>query len=235
MNHHHGHNKCGAEAHAELESLVARVPIFAGLNPEQISEIASRVRPRIVPRNEQLYGAGELNPYLRIIHTGSVKVYRITESGHEQVIRVLGPGDFLGEKALISPSASDHFALTLEESEICSLDHQDIREYLLRYPSVAFTMLETLSARLDSTEDQVSSMVGEDAGSRVAAYLVGLSDENQRSSIELPITKKDVASYLGVTPETLSRKLALFEDNGWIRLQGHRRIDLLDIEALRLV
>ena len=235
MNHHHGHNKCGAEAHDELESLVARVPIFAGLNPEQISEIASRVRPRIVPRNEQLYGAGELNPYLRIIHTGSVKVYRITESGHEQVIRVLGPGDFLGEKALISPSASDHFALTLEESEICSLDHQDIREYLLRYPSVAFTMLETLSARLDSTEDQVSSMVGEDAGSRVAAYLVGLSDENQRSSIELPITKKDVASYLGVTPETLSRKLALFEDNGWIRLQGHRRIDLLDIEALRLV
>ncbi len=235
MNHHHGHDEGGAEAHDELESLVARVPIFAGLNPEQISEIASRVRPRIVPRNEQLYGAGELNPYLRIIHTGSVKVYRITESGHEQVIRVLGPGDFLGEKALISPSASDHFALTLEESEICSLDHQDIREYLLRYPSVAFTMLETLSARLDSTEDQVSSMVGEDAGSRVAAYLVGLSDENQRSSIELPITKKDVASYLGVTPETLSRKLALFEDNGWIRLQGHRRIDLLDIEALRLV
>ncbi|MEO7350132.1 MAG: Crp/Fnr family transcriptional regulator [Terrimesophilobacter sp.] len=235
MNHHHEHDESGAEAHGELASLVARVPIFAGLNPEQISEIASRVRPRIVPRHEQLYGAGELNPYLRIIHTGSVKVYRITESGHEQVIRVLGPGDFLGEKALISPSASDHFAVTLTKSEICSLDHQDIRDYLLRYPSVAFTMLETLSARLDSTEDQVSSMVGEDAGSRVAAYLVGLSDEIQRSSIELPITKKDVASYLGVTPETLSRKLALFEDNGWIHQHGHRSIDFLDIEALRLV
>lgn len=235
MNHHHEHDECGAEAHGELESLVARVPIFAGLNPEQISEIARRVRPRNVPRNEQLYGAGELNPYLRIIHTGSVKVYRITESGHEHVIRVLGPGEFLGEKALISPSTSDHFAVTLTESEICSLDHQGIRDYLLRYPSVALTMLETLSARLGSTEDQVSSMVGEDAGSRVAAYLVGLSEEHQRSSIELPITKKDVASFLGVTPETLSRKLALFEDNGWIHQQGLRRIDVLDIEALKLV
>jgi CRP/FNR family transcriptional regulator len=235
MNHHHGHDECGAEEHAELESLVARVPIFAGLNPEQIAEIASRVRPRVVPRNEQLYGAGELNPYLRIIHTGSVKVYRITESGHEQVIRVLSAGDFLGEKALMSPSTSDHFAVTLAESEICSLNHDDIRDYLLKYPSVALTMLATLSARLGNTEDQVSTIAGEDAASRVAAYLVGLADQHKRSSIELPITKKDVASYLGLTPETLSRRLASFEDNGWIHLQGHRRIDILDIEALRLV
>ncbi len=235
MDHHHEHAGAGTDAHSELEALVARVPIFSRLNQEQISEVASRVRPRIVPRNEQLYGAGEINPYLRIIHTGTVKVYRISESGHEQVIRVLGAGDFLGEKAMISPSASDHFAVTLTESEICSLDHQDIRDYLLRYPSVAFTMLETLSTRLEGTEDQVSAMAGEDAGSRIAAYLVGLADEVQRSSITLPITKKDVASFLGLTPETLSRRLARFEDNGWIHLHGNRRIDLLDIEALRLV
>ncbi len=235
MVHHHGHPEGRDDSASELALLVAQVPIFAGLDHQQISEIASRVRPRIAPRNEQLYGAGEINPYLRIIHTGAVKVYRITESGHEQVIRILGAGDFLGEKALMSPSVSDHFAVTLTESEICSLDHQDIREYLLRYPSVALTMLETLSARLESTEDQVSAMVGEDAASRIASYLLGLADENQRSSIALPITKKDVASYLGVTPETLSRKLAGFEDNGWIHQQGQRRIDLLDIEALRLV
>lgn len=216
----------------ELEQLVARVPLFAGLDPHQIAEIAQRVRPRMVPRGEQLYGAGELNPFLRIIHSGSVKVYRLTESGHEQVIRVLGPGEFLGERALISPSVSDHFAVTLGESEVCSLHHDDIRDYLLRYPSVAYRMLETLSERLGDTESQVSSITGEDAERRIAGYLLQLAAELGRDRFRLPSTKKDVASYLGVTPETLSRRLARFEAAGWLAQHGGL-IELLDAEALR--
>lgn len=211
---------------------MGRVPIFAGLAPEELQEIAGRVRLRRHVRNEQLYGAGENNPFLMIIHSGQVKIFRITESGHEQLIRVLGEGDFLGDMSFISGAPKDHFATTLETAEICALHHDDLRDYLLRYPSVTYKMLETLSSRLESTERQLSALAGEDADHRLAAYLLELADEHPTAKFPLPIAKKDVASFLGLTPETLSRKLTQFEDAGMIRQHPRRTIELVDVPAL---
>lgn len=206
--------------------------MFSHLNGSEISAISRRVRPKAYARNVQLYGAGEHNPFLLIIHSGRVKIYRAAESGHEQLIRVLGPGDFIGETMFISQVETDHYAVTLEESEICSLHRDDFRDYLLRYPTITYRILETLSDRLMETEKMVMSLTGEDADRRIASYLVDLADDAGTTEIRLPISKKDLASYLGITPETLSRKLALFEDTGWIRQQPLRRIDILDYHAL---
>ncbi|MEV8146391.1 Crp/Fnr family transcriptional regulator [Specibacter sp. NPDC078709] len=220
------------QGHAPLEVLVGRVPIFSQLAPEELKDIAGRVKLRRHPRNEQLYGAGENNPHLMIIHSGHVKVYRITESGHEQLIRVLGEGDFLGDMSFISGAPTDHFATTLDAAEICALHHDDLRDYLLRFPTVTYKMLETLSSRLESTERQVSIFAGEDAEHRIAAYLLELADKAASAKFVLPIAKKDVASFLGLTPETLSRKLAQFEASGWLRLHPRRTVELLNVPAL---
>lgn len=215
-----------------LEHLVSLVPIFSKLDAGELHEVATRVRPRVHSRGEQLYGAGDDNPHLMIIHSGWVKVSRLTESGHEQVIRVLGVGDFLGEATFMGGGTADHYAVTLEESEICSLHRDDMRDYLSRSPSVAYKMLETLSKRLGSTEVQLSSVTGEEAGHRVASYLMRLAQESKSNRVTLPISKKDVASYLGMKPETFSRRLARLEEADVVRLSGNRGIDILNPHEL---
>lgn len=216
-----------------LQQLVAGVPLFHDLDVTELDEVVSHVRPRSYRRGDALYGAGDPNPSLMILHSGRVKTYRILESGHERLIRVLNPGEFLGETSFLSGGASDHFAEVLEDAEICTFHHDDIRSYLLRHPSVAFTMLETLSQRLESAERRLGSLAGDDAERRVADYLLGLLQPGSPTRISLPIAKKDVASYLALTPETLSRRLAQFEAKGWIRLHPKRQIDVLDAAALR--
>lgn len=228
----HDHASHHASHHEEIERLIAHVPIFSGLSAEEVADLATRVRPRNYPAGEQLYGAGDTNPNLLIIHTGRVKIYRLSESGHEQVIRVLGPGDFLGEASFLTAEPMDHFAVTVQPGEICALHAKDLRAHMLRSPSVAVTMLATLSHRLESTEEQLSSLTSETAGRRVAGYLLNLDREGNGSRVRLPISKKDVASQLGLTPETLSRKLAQFEDAGLIRVTG-RHVELVDANGLR--
>lgn len=229
--HHHGH----ASGQDAREQLVALVPLFSQLGTAEIHEIAQRVQPRFYGRHEQVHRAGDSNPNLMIIHSGRVKIYRIAENGHEQLIRVLEPGDFIGEMTFISQTVTDDYAVTLEESEICSLHHDDLREYLLRYPTIAYKMLETLSNRLERTERLVGSLTGEDVEHRIASYLLELGEGSGSTTLQLPISKKDLASYLGTTPETLSRKLARFEATGWIQQREHGQISILDHTALGAV
>ena len=234
--HDHRHPRGHTDAHSdnhlhEIEELIANVPLFSGLGRDDITQLARRVRPRNYGKNEQLYGAGEPTANLFVIHTGRVKIYRLAESGHEQVIRVLGPGEFLGEASFLSGEPMDHFAVTVEPGEICSLHARDLGNHVLASPSVAMTMLSTLSRRLESTEQLVSSLTSESAGRRVAGYLLGLSREAGSRRVTLPVAKKDVASQLGLTPETLSRKLAQFEDAALVALSGST-IDILDASGL---
>ncbi|WHY81078.1 helix-turn-helix domain-containing protein [Siminovitchia fortis] len=62
-----------------------------------------------------------------------------------------------------------------------------------------------------------------------------LATDHDSSSITLPMPKKDIASYLGTTPETVSRKLAEFQENGWIEQTGQRKMRIIDIEALEML
>ncbi len=229
MTHPHEHLVDGTD---HRDQCVALVPIFAHLTPSERHDIAQRAHQKTYGRNEQLYGAGEQNPTLMIVHEGRVKIYRISESGREQLIRILCPGDFIGETSFMGARESDHFAVTLEDSKICALHRDDVKGFLSSYPAIAVKMLETVSDRLEQTERMVSSLTGDDVERRVASYLMELADASGSDSLELPLSKKDVASYLGTTPETLSRRLAVFEDSGWIVQQGRGRIHILDRAAL---
>lgn len=217
--------------HDHRDQCVALVPIFAHLDPEERHEIASRARQRSYRRGELLYSPGDEDRSLLIVHRGKVKTYRGNESGHEQLLRVLEPGSFIGETAFLHAGQSDHYALALEDADICSLHHEDIRGFLTSYPTIALKMLETVSERLEQTERTLSSYTGEDAGARLAGYLLENADP-ATGELTLRMSKRNLASLLGTTPETLSRRLASFTDAGWIDQSSGGRIHVLDRGAL---
>jgi CRP/FNR family transcriptional regulator len=213
---------------------VRRVPIFAGLSEEDQHRIAETALTRHFRPHEQVYGAGD-HTGLHIVHRGQVKAYRLTEGGSEQLVRLLFPGDFLGESALLADTASDHFAVATQPSEVCSVPREGVRRLLVERPTVAVQMLQTASSRLGAAEEMLAAVSGRSVVARLAQELLHQADAAGSPRFRLPTSKRDLASYLGTTPETLSRRLASLQRAGIIRSGPRRTVEILDRDRLREV
>lgn len=216
------------------DTCVSLVPIFRGLDQHQQLEVAGFARPVQLDAGEQVVAAGDPSRRLFVVHSGRVRIVHLLESGREHVVRVLGVGDVLGEDAFVMGRRPRHYAYADTATSLCTFDHDDLAALVARFPGIAVRMLQVQSERLANAERMLAAMSGSDVAARLAAYLLDLPSqataEGQR--IELPMAKKDVASHLGTTPETLSRKLRQLADDGVVRLEGRRGIVILDFDAL---
>lgn len=211
-------------------SCIDIVPIFSGLNYEEKINVAMITESREYKKNEIIYNMGEINNNLYVIHRGSVKISRISEEGKEQVIRILGPGDFLGELSLFSSQARLDNAEAISDLVICEVQGERLKGLMVDYPQISIKIVAELSNRLRDAETTIERIGIQSVDKRVAGKLLELSGGG--NMINLDRTKGILASQLGITQETLSRKLSYFQEKGWIGLSGHRKILIKNREAL---
>ncbi|WP_237173688.1 Crp/Fnr family transcriptional regulator [Paracandidimonas lactea] len=224
--HHHDDAHAGAGAHSKA-LCVSLVPIFNHLPEDELENVAACAHMRTLEKDAFIHRAGMPADQLFIVHAGRVKVYRLAETGKEQLVRMLGPGDFLGELNLFNDGCHESYAQATETSQICSIAQRDLRELLLRYPAIGLHVMAELAHRLGSTEKQAAAIGTESIDTRLGRYLLKLAAASGSNAIHLPFSHRDLASYLGITPETLSRRLTAFEVEGWIKRSGPRNIVLL--------
>ncbi|MEK4023293.1 Crp/Fnr family transcriptional regulator [Sporosarcina sp. FSL W7-1283] len=216
-------------------SCVSLVPLFNHLDKQQMDQIVALARSISYPRGEMIYHSGDRSEGLYILHKGRVKVYRLSENGKEQLVRILKPGEFTGELSLFDAKPHDVYAETLEAVELCIIQRDEMQQLLQSHPAISLRMLTEFSSRLADTELRAARIAMESAETRLALYLADLSEEQQQLTIRLPMSRKDLASHLGTTPETISRKLSVFEERGWIRQTGSKIVEIFDLDSLLLI
>ncbi|WP_053364545.1 Crp/Fnr family transcriptional regulator [Bacillus sp. FJAT-27251] len=227
----HTHQHCGRTQ----RGCVSQVPIFNHLEDGQMNEVMGMVQSVAYKRGEMVYRAGDPSDSLYIVHTGKIRIYRLSESGKEQLLRILAPGNFTGELALFKDGVHEAFGEAMEETQVCIIRREDLQKLLLKYPSVSLKILTEFSIRLEQSEKQTTRFATEKVEARLASFLAECMDHDRSKEITLPMSKKDLASYLGTTPETISRKLADLEEAGLIQQKSNKKIVILDQDGLLLV
>lgn len=218
-----------------VDTCVTRVPVFAGLTEDEQRRVAGVARPVRLQVGELAYSASDEAARLLVVHTGRLKIFRISPDGTEQLVRVLGPGEFTGETAVFTGQPPGDFAAALDDCQVCAFRHDDLLALVRKYPETGVRMLATVSARLAATEDRLNSLTSRDVESRLAGYLLGLPGANVdgAQTVHLPMAKKDIASLIDTTPESLSRALASLATQGLIRIGSGRSVSITRSDALR--
>lgn len=233
---HHPANKAKA-ADPSPALCINNVPILDMLSAEEKQEVMEASISKQYAKGEVLFSPGHPSANLWIVHRGSVKISRFSSSGKEQIVRILQPGDFTGELSLFSHTVLTDTAEALEATEICLIQGKVINDLMLRTPQIAIKFLEKYTERIESAEAKLEQLTLYDVEQRLARTLLDMLHNQQRGQtkdnvIMLPVSKKDLAVMIGTTQESLSRKLALFQEQGWIKLVGQRQIIIADESGL---
>ena len=134
-----------------------------------------------------IYSAGDEGGTLFVLYTGRAKLFRLNISGKEQVLRLVEPGEFFGELSLFSSVPLTDYAQALEETTMCIVQGERLKELMGKYPSIAFKVMDVLSRRLEKAENRIEDISLSSVTKRVSSALLELSEGNQE--FHLPMTK----------------------------------------------
>jgi CRP-like cAMP-binding protein len=214
--------------------LLAALPLFSRLEPDQLAELAGSVRIRRLSKSGVLFHRGVLPTGFYIVVDGVIKLSVVAPDGTEKVVEVMHPGDSFGEAVMFLGEPYPVTATALEPTQLLLLPIDVVDRLLERDPLFARRLLAGLSVKLHGLVRDVQSFALQSSRQRVISHLLdGLAPkQGEQPVVELATSKQVLASRLSLTPETLSRVLRELSAEGLIGVQG-RRIELLDLPRLR--
>jgi CRP/FNR family cyclic AMP-dependent transcriptional regulator len=217
-------------------NLLRGVTIFAGLAPDHLQLLGASLSPCSFPRGATIFRQGDEGDVLYLIVRGQVRIYTISQSGHELSVQVFRDGHFFGELALLDGQPRSASAQAMRPTTALALHREAFRRAIIGSPEIALSILEELSGRLRRSNIYAEHLAGQSAPQRVVRTLLDLADqhgvaERGATRIDLHLTQDDLASLAGTTRETVNRVLGGLRDQGLIHVE-RARVSVLNLPLL---
>jgi CRP/FNR family cyclic AMP-dependent transcriptional regulator len=213
----------------EDASLLARVPLFASLKPDRLTELAGKLKPRSYRRGETIFHQDDPAAAMHIIRTGQVKITTTSAEGEEIILAIIADGDFFGELSLLDEGPRSANAIAMEATQTLTLQHGDFLDIMSRHPEVVKSVMVCLANRLRHADRRTEDAIFLDLPARLAKRLLELANKRgikieNGVEIDLHLTQQDLAAAMGVTREAVNKQLRILQNMGLLSIEGKRII-----------
>jgi CRP-like cAMP-binding protein len=221
--------------------LLARVPLFGRLSPQEIDELLAVCHARTLAAGAELFHKGDRGMQVFAILRGRLKVMTTSAEGDDLAFGIMDPGEVFGELALLADAGGARTAtvVAMEDCELLVLDRREFVPFLRAHPDAAIRLLETLAERVRRISELVEDTLFLNLPSRLAKKLLALAEAYGQESeggirIDLEISQEELGNFVGTTRESINKQMKQWRDEGIARMEKGRItiLNLRRIEAL---
>ncbi len=232
--------RMAAPSSAEVVELLALVPVFSTLEPEDLKRISEVAVPRSFQAGEVVFRKGDSSDTCYVVRSGQARAVREHGDGRTITLANFGPGEIFGELAMFEDELRSATVEAVAQTSVLAVLGPDMRRLMVEHPQIATRLVIALGRRLRETNERLARQSFQTVQSRVAvalSQLVAQTIAQERAQREdgrdilITATQADLAQLAGSSRESASRFLAVLERAGVIS-QGRGRLVVHDPQAL---
>ncbi|WP_440122348.1 Crp/Fnr family transcriptional regulator [Tenacibaculum sp. Ill] len=205
------------------------------LTKDELVRISGCKTSKKIKKGEVLFDEGEYINGVFCVKDGVCKVSKMSDNGRDQIIHLIRKGDILGERSLINNEASNLKAIAVNDMEVCFIPKDEILRDLENNSNFSMDVLKKMANSLKKADDVIVDMAQKTVKQRLAATLLLLDskfDKNENGSININLSREDIANIIGTATESAIRLLSEFKKKKLIDLKG-KEIFITDVKALK--
>lgn len=209
--------------------------VFSFLDDPSVEDLCDHKEEQFFRKGEIINHEGEKISNFKYLKSGLVKLYRRTQSGDEQVITITRPFEFVSNMSIFSEDKYQYSVSALEDSVVCMVKLDFIKQLFMRNGAFAMGLLTKISRINDKIITQTLDIRQKNLIGRVAFVLLYFTNDIYKSRVfDLPVSRKEIADYIGMSTANVIRTLSDFKKEGIIRVFG-KTIEIVDVAKLEII
>ncbi|MCW2119552.1 Crp/Fnr family transcriptional regulator [Flavobacterium sp. 7A] len=209
------------------QCIVREFSSLKALNKTELLKVAECKTSFTIKKGDPLFAEGETVNGIYCIKEGVCKLSKLSANGKDQIVKLMKPGELIGQRSMISDEPANLSAVALEDMQVCFIPKTEILGFFDNNNQFSMNMMKSICGDLKESDDHMVSLAQKNVKSRLAETLLELETnfgKNPDGSLHIQLTREELSGMIGTATESCIRLLSEFKKLGYIELDGKRII-----------
>lgn len=217
------------------QCIVREFSSLKALSKDELIKMANCKTSYVIKKGEPVFEEGENVNGIYCVKDGVCKLTKLSANGKDQIVKLVKPGELLGQRSMISDEPANLSAVAMEDMEVCFIPKSEVLQFFNQNNQFSMNVMRTICGDLKEADDHMVSMAQKNVKERLAETLLYLETtfgKNEDGSLRLHVSREELAGMIGTATESCIRLLSEFNKNKLIEISG-KKITLLDRNGLK--